>query len=242
MAKPSLRTRPVSILDSGMVWSTWSSLRRIVLPVLALAATLAFLPAAPKAAEKWVERTDCKLADDRFADGDSFALKWKDENGKEVERTYRLYGVDCPESDAADKVLEKRIQEQMDVFGTDRGPVLKFGKEAARFTERALKRGKVRIMTRGKLGQEVPKHPGRPQRRYAMVEVMDESGKPRWLHELLLENGLARAYGEEVAWPPKEEERHGEKAAAQDFRKTLDNLERLARSRKAGIWGAKTGA
>ena len=236
---------PLGLSPAGKPFSHSRPIMRFLAPLFRwiLVVSAAWLPtgrceAAPKAAEKWIERIDCRLADDRFADGDSFALKWKDEKGKEVERTYRLYGVDCPESDASDKVLEKRIQDQMEVFGTDRGTVLKFGKEAARFTERALKRGKVRIMTHGKLGEEVPKHPGRPQRRYAMVEVLDENGKPRWLHELLLENGLARAYGENVAWPPKEEERHGEKAAAQDFRKTLDNTERLARSRKAGIWGA----
>ncbi len=209
--------------------------------ITALVALLAAgsLRAEPRAAEKWVERTGCRLADDRFADGDSFGLEWRDTKGGDVKRTYRLYGVDCPESDAGDKVLERRIQEQMDAFGTDRPTLLRFGREAARFSARLLRNGKVRILTRGALGQEVPKQSGRPQRRYAMVEVIDATGKPRWLHELLLEAGLARAYGEPVAWPPKEEDRHGGKAAAQDFRRELDNLERLARSRKAGIWGAE---
>ena len=197
------------------------------------------LQAGPRAAEKWVERADCRLADDRFADGDSFGLEWKDAKGDKVKRTYRLYGVDCPESDVGDRMLERRIQEQMEAFGTDRPTLLRFGKEAARFSTRMLRNGKVRILTRGALGQEVPKQSGRPQRRYAMVEVIDAKGKPRWLHELLLEAGLARAYGEPVAWPPKEEDRQGAKAAAQDFRRELDNLERLARSRKAGIWGAE---
>lgn len=192
--------------------------------------------AAPKADGKWVERTDCKLVEDRFADGDSFVLEWQDEQGKRVERTYRLYGADCPESDGNDKALKARIAEQAKEFGTDEKTLLKAGKEAAEFTRRALRRGKVRILTRGVLGQEVPKQKGRAQRRYAMVEVLDEQHKPRWLHELLLERGLARAHGQSAAWPPEEEARHGAEAAEREFAKGLKRLEDRARHGKTGIW------
>jgi endonuclease YncB( thermonuclease family) len=197
--------------------------------------------AADKAADKWVEQKIGKLSEERQADGDSFAFEIEGSTGKTVLRSFRLYGVDSPESDAGDKVLSKRITEQAEHFGVDPKQVPKFGKEAARFTERLLKRGKVRLLTRGKLGQKTEKHPGRPQRYYAMIEVEGPDGKRRWLHELLLENGFARAYGKPAPWPMQEEDRHGEKAACDEFEKTNERLEKAAKRNKAGIWGASGG-
>lgn len=203
-------------------------------------ACLLVLPAAAaeKAADKWVEQKVVELSDERQADGDSFAFEIEGPSGKPVLRSFRLYGVDCPESDAGDKVLSKRITEQAEHFGVEAKEVPKFGKEAARFTERLLKRGKVRLLTRGKLGQKTEKHPGRPQRYYAMIEVEGPDGKRRWLHEILLENGLARAYGRPAPWPVQEEDRHGEKAACDEFEKSNERLEKAAKRAKAGIWGA----
>lgn len=211
----------------------------LALVALAFAVSSPAARAAAKAEERWVERGDCKLVEGRFADGDSFVLEWRDEKGKTTTRTYRLYGVDCPESDGKDRAVQSRIAEQTEAFGIDRATLLDFGKQAARFTGRALKRGKVRLFTRGSLGQEVPKHAGRAQRRYALLEVLDEQGKPRWLHELLLENGLARARGQPAAWPPSEEDRHGREAAEREFAKQLERLETRARQAKAGVWAEK---
>ena len=215
-------------------------------PALLCCALLAFvhlLPvsAADKAVDKWVEQKIGNLSEERQADGDSFAFEIEGSTGKTVLRSFRLYGVDCPESDSGDKVLSKRITEQAEHFGVDPKQVPKFGKEAARFTEKLLKRGKVRLLTRGKLGQKTEKHPGRPQRYYAMIEVEGLDGKRRWLHEILLETGLARAYGRPAPWPMQEEDRHGEKAACDEFEKANERLEKAAKRAKAGIWGAARG-
>ncbi|MDA0768580.1 MAG: thermonuclease family protein [Verrucomicrobia bacterium] len=205
------------MIDVGKQW---------VVVILAAAALGAEAWGGGKAGDKWFEHEDCKLMQGKFQDGDSFVLEWKDEKGGKTERTYRLYGVDCPESDGDDGRIKKRIEEQAKHWKADRDAVLAAGKEASKFTAKLLKRGKVRILTRGVLGQEVPKQAGRPQRRYALVEVLDDDGKPRWLHELLLEAGLARAYGKPAAWPPQEEDRHGEEAAERDFAKKLKRMER----------------
>ena len=73
-----------------------------------------------------------------------------------------------------------------------------------------------------------------------MVEVTAPDGERRMLHELLVENGHARAYGTPAAWPPKEEDRHGEEAAKRKFREELKKLEEKAKRAGLGAW-AKPG-
>ena len=191
---------------------------------------------AGKSEEKWVEQKDAKLSDERQSDGDSFGMEIKSAKGNPLLRTYRLYGVDCPESDERDKVLDQRRGEQAAWFDCDPKEITRLGKEAADFTEKLLKHGKPKILTRGKMGTKAEKSPGRPQRYYALVEVTAKDGKRRWLHELLLENGLARAYGMPAPWPPEEEDRHGAKEAEEEFRKHLEKLEKAAKRQGLGVW------
>jgi endonuclease YncB( thermonuclease family) len=195
--------------------------------------------AAGKAEAKWVEQKDAKLSDARQADGDSFGMEIKNAKGNPLLRTFRLYGVDCPESNDKDKVLDQRRGEQAAWFDCDPKQISALGKEAANFTEKLLKHGKPKILTRGKIGKKAEKSPGRPQRYYALVEVTAGDGKRRWLHELLLENGLARAYGVPAAWPPEEEDRHGVKEAEEEFGKHLDRLEKTANRQGLGVWKKK---
>jgi endonuclease YncB( thermonuclease family) len=195
--------------------------------------------AAGKSEAKWVEQAGAKLSDARQADGDSFGIELKSAKGNPLLRTYRLYGVDCPESDSRDKVLDRRRAEQSKWFGCDAKEIPALGKAAAAFTEKLLKHGKPRILTRGKMGKKAEKSPGRPQRYYALVEVTAADGQRRWLHELLLEAGLARAYGVPAPWPPEEEDRHGEKAAEEDFKKHLERLEKAAKRAQLGVWQKK---
>lgn len=189
-----------------------------------------------KAAEKWVEHDEVELAEERQTDGDSFGMWIKTPKGNRTLRTYRLYGVDSPESDAKDRVLAGRIAEQAKWFGCKPEEIPAMGKKAAAFTEKLLRRGKPRIITRGVFGQKVDKSPGRNQRYYALVEVTAADGKRRMLHELLLEAGYARAYGTPAAWPPEEEDRRGEKEACERFMEDLKRLERAAKREKAGVW------
>ena len=189
-----------------------------------------------KAADQWVEHKDAKFSNKRQADGDSFAMEIKTPKGNPTVRTYRLYGVDCPETDGKDAMLDDRIKEQAAHFGCKPEEIPALGKDAAAFTEKLLKKGKPVLRTRGKMGQKTEKNPGRPQRYYALVEVTAKDGKRRMLHELLLEAGLARAHGKPAAWPPEQEDRHGEKAAGGKFMKDLERLERKARAAGAGAW------
>lgn len=169
-------------------------------------------------------------------DGDSFGMEFMSAKGRKILRTYRLYGTDCPESDAKDKQLEGRIREQAEYFNRLPEEIPLLGKEAAGFTRKLLAGGKPRLWTRGGLGQEVPKAANRPQRYYALVEVTAPDGSRRWLHELLLEAGLARAHGQPAARPPELEDRQGVKEAEERFMKQLETLERKARRDGLGVW------
>ena len=216
-------------------------INRLPMKVVAVALAL-FSVCAPealakgKAASKWVEHTDCKFTRKRQADGDSFAMEVKTPQGNSTVRTYRLYGVDCPETDVKDALLDARIKEQAAHFDCKPEEIPALGKEAAAFTEKLLRRGKPLVITRGKMGQKAEKNSGRPQRYYALVEVTAPDGKRRMLHELLLEAGLARAHGKPAAWPPEQEDRRGEKEAGRKFMKDLERLERNARLAKEGAW------
>lgn len=193
--------------------------------------------AAPKgkAAEKWVEQQVVTLAK-RQVDGDSFGITIKTPKGNPTDRTYRLYGVDCPESNAEDKVVENRIRDQAEYFGCKPEEIPGLGKTAAEFTEKLLNKGNPVIRTRGIYGKKVQKSPGRPQRYYALVEVTGPDGKRHWLHELLLEAGHGRAFGMAAPWPPEIETRHGEKVAEEKFMESLKRLEKTARRDGLGVW------
>ena len=92
------------------------------------------------------------------------------------------------------------------------------------------------MLTFGPMGEKVPKNKERQQRYYALIEVTDENGVRRWLHELLLEAGLARAYGEPAPWPEKALERGGDDKVREEFMKDLKKLENKAKRDGVGIW------
>ncbi|MFV1995508.1 MAG: thermonuclease family protein [Verrucomicrobiales bacterium] len=50
--------------------------------------------------------------------------------------------------------------------------------------------------------------------------------------EALIENGLARAYGMRVAWPPDS------RSDEDDFMRELERLESAAKRHRRGIWGS----
>lgn len=77
---------------------------------------------------------------------------------------------------------------------------------------------------------------GRPQRYYALIEVTHGNGQQRWLHELLLEAGLAWNHGEAAPWPEKDLQRNGEEKTRAEFMKDLKKLENRAKREKVEIW------
>lgn len=197
----------------------------------ALIAWFCIATAAIHAGEsKWTERTNLKLVADRFQDGDSFTLKGK---GRAKEITYRLYGVDCPESDGKDPALKKRIPEQAKEFKIRPEEILTWGKTATEFTKKLLIEGKPIAWTYGRDGEVAPGH---GDRIYAIVEVTAPDGKRRMLHELLLESGLARAFGERAPWPADTMKRLGKEKTRERFMSSLETLEHEAKRKHFGIW------
>lgn len=159
------------------------------------------------------ESYECQLVVDKYHDGDSFSGK------AQTGYTYiwRLYGADCPETDERQP---QRLEEQAKYFGVDVKTVLKWGREAADFTGKTLARG---------FTAHTQKHEARgassKNRYYAVILVKNQS-----LAELLISEGLARAYGMTVAFPPDknvDEER---------FMRNLRNLETRAKTARKGIW------
>jgi endonuclease YncB( thermonuclease family) len=203
-----------------------------ILAVLSLITTVA--AAKDKEPEEWVEQKKAEFLEIREADGDSFGMTVVP-NKNRVKRTYRLYGVDCPETDARGGLLAQRIADQAQHFGVKPEDIPAWGKKAAAFTLELLKNGKPLVRTLGPMGQEAPGDPDNPQRRYALIEVTAPDGSRRMLHELLIENGLARAHGKAAPWPERKRHR-GEKDARDLFMHDLERMEKKAKDSGLGLW------
>lgn len=198
---------------------------------LAAAALMALaIPAA--AADWWRSYGEVEFDDEQTYDGDSFHLKVP--VGK---RTYviRLYGVDCLETD--DRFADRNA-EQAKHFGIEEKDVEAWGKKAARQARDWLRKAKeIRLHVR-RSGKEKTRRSGRQEQRYyGIVELIGRDGESVVLHELLLEAGLARAYGMAAPWPPKDAGRHGEEKTEERFERELKRLEHKAKRDKKGIWG-----
>ncbi len=176
----------------------------------ALAVALAAMLAMNASAGQWETLRGCRMLQNESNDGDSFHVEHK---GKEY--IFRLYFVDCPESSMQ---VESRVAEQARDFGVSEDKILKGGKDAAEFTERAL-RGTFTVTTQFQNARGASKLP----RSYAMVETKD--GKD--LAALLAEAGLARAFGVKASAP-------GSRGMAY-----YERLEGRARRGGFGIFGGK---
>ena len=157
--------------------------------------------------------------DSRGNDGDSFRVRLSD--GRE--KVLRLYFVDAPESAVRTyrngETNEKRLDYQArDLGGLSRKRVLTIGQEA-----------KARV--RGLLAAETFQVATKEQevfdsgRIYAFVRVQ---GGEKYLHELLVEEGLVRIYTEGASLP--------EGTSRMEQEKRLRKLERVAREAGRGAW------
>jgi competence protein ComEA len=125
----------------------------------------------------------CTYVATDWADGDSFLVKLPD--GKE--QVFRLYYVDCIEQSVSDTSDKRRLREQSRYFGvTDYLTAVEHGRKAADFTAEALSRP----FTIHTAYADARGRSGKP-RFYAFVRTSEG----RDLGHLLLENGLARAFG-----------------------------------------------
>ena len=164
----------------------------------------------------------CVLVAARNNDGDSFMVRLPE--GRRAE--FRLYFVDAPESAfkryAGGETNHARIRGQAaELGGITPEQAVDVGRQAKEFTLELLEREPFTLFTRWD-------SPFQDQRYHALVELR-ERGKPRWLHELLVERGLARLKTKPADLP--------DGTPASRHREHLRDLERKARRAGAGAWG-----
>ena len=203
-----------------------------------LCAVLVGSTLAASAGDWWRTYEGVEFDDGQHFDGDSFHLKVK--SGKRIyDWVIRLYGVDCPETDNR---FPKQNEKQAEHFKVPEADIPKLGKEASALARKLLKDAReIRLHVRAAGKKKTRKAPGQKQRYYGIVELIDRAGKSVMLHERLLEEGQARAFGLSAPWPPKEAARLGEQKVEKGFERDLERLERAAKKQKRGIWGQPNG-
>jgi DNA uptake protein ComE-like DNA-binding protein len=165
----------------------------------------------PAHAQNWETLRACRLLENKSNDGDSFHVEYKG-----TEYIFRLYFADTPESESDSRVVD-RIADQAAHFGVTEEESMKWGKTAKDFTEKILSKP-FTVVTRFQKAMGASKL----QRFYAVI--LPEGGNTD-LAEILVEAGLARAFGQ-VANTPR-----GKVMA--DYKR----MEKVAKSRKMGAYG-----
>ena len=164
----------------------------------------------------WEKLEGCRLMKDRYGDGDSFHVSHK---GKEY--IFRLYFADAPESNN-EKMF--RVKSQAKYFGVTEEQVIEWGHKATTYTWDFLQQQPFTIYTQwldAKGSSALP--------RYFAVLITKESKN---LSELLVEKGLARAYGAAADVPRL--------LKANEFHLRLSELQNKAIKKKIGIWAVST--
>ena len=161
-------------------------------------------------AKSWRTYENCKLIPNPFNDGDSFHVK----AGKR-HYIFRLYFVDCPETDMQ---IPERVTDQAAYWDIDEDRAMELGKEAKEFTREFLKKG-FTVHTR----MEDARGNSKMSREFAMIEVGDT-----FLSEALVENGLARIYGNRNKLPDGRSDRK--------YLAVLARAEREAKRKRLGGW------
>jgi endonuclease YncB( thermonuclease family) len=182
----------------------------------AFIALLALLPAATLChsaeTKAWTTLEACRYVPDKSNDGDSFLVQC----GRE--RFFvRLYFVDAPESDVS---FPDRVRQQYEYFGVTAHELARAGAKARDYVQAVLQRPFV-IHTKKTFAQGRSKH----TRYYGLVQV-----DGRYLHQVLVSEGLARNKGSRLGLPS------GETARAHAQR--LQSIEDHARLQRRGIWAS----
>lgn len=181
--------------------------------------------AASVSAKEWFIYDRCELVDGEYYDGDSFSVK------PLTGYTYlfRLYGVDCPETDDR---FESRLLEQGKDFEVEQADLMKWGEKAAEFT-RAFLQKPFRVYT-----QKIKADGASGKSRYYAIIVNDEGQR---LDEALVSAGLARAHGMGAEWDEPMWEgklaNFPRRMTSRRYLSSLRVLEKRAKREKVGIWG-----
>jgi endonuclease YncB( thermonuclease family) len=163
----------------------------------------------------WERLDNCRLVPGEYMDGDSFHVL---HNGKN--HIFRLYFVDCPETDAS---FPKRIQDQMEDFGlANEAAVLKAGEQAKEFTKKKLS-APFTVLTKW----EDARGNSRQSRYYAVILKGTKN-----LAEELASAGMARAYGMPADYPNA--------TRGKQFRDSLRRLQATAIREKRGAFAGTT--
>lgn len=176
-----------------------------------------------KKTDRYEMYENCTLAEARNNDGDSFLVRLPDGRTEE----FRLYFVDTPETDFKTypdgRNNHERIRQQAAEMADGITPeqAVEIGKRGRKFTLELLASRPFTLYTEWD-------SPFRDNRYHAHIQVL-QKGKPRWLHQLLIEKGLARIKTKPAdlpnGIPAHQEEEH------------LRALERFAERSDAGAWG-----
>jgi len=178
--------------------------------------------AAP--ANELVAIEGCTLVSAEWADGDSFRVR----TPQGEEHTVRLYGVDCLEHHVTDETAARRLRSQRRYFGiaeagTDTAASIEFAKRLA---------SEATAATRHALAHPFTVHTsyadGRGDARFKRIYVFVTDGQGRDLAEVLVSQGLARAYGVVRGTPAGD--------SGDEYRERLGDLELQAASRRLGVW------
>ena len=157
----------------------------------------------------WRTLEGCELISNKSNDGDSFNVRHQGEK-----YIFRLYLVDAPETSLRYK---ERVKEQMEAFGLDQAKVLQAGQLASEFTAKALEKP-FQVVT----CFEDARGESEMKRYFAVVRP---AAQKKDLGMLLVEAGLARAYGKTTDAPNA------------PSMSAMQQQEERARKAKAGIFG-----
>jgi len=161
---------------------------------------------------------NAKLDTSGYFDGDSYTIRGDD--GKQY--VFRLYMVDCPESDTS---LKSRIDEQAAFWRTHPSDIIKYGKKSTQAVEKLLRGKSLTVYTRW----ADARGGGRHRRYFAYIEVDGE-----FVSEILVRDGWARSYGQ-IAHRP-------DGKSSDSVRNLYDRLSNQARASRKGAWAGKTKA
>lgn len=216
----------VLILIAGVV--LWALEQRKEAPLSPKPGTRETAPASPAPREKSAREgnyevfRNCTLAEDRTNDGDSFRILLPD-GRKEI---FRLYFVDTPESAfksyANGENNHDRIRDQAGYFDISPEKAVEIGAQGKKFALNLLSSSPFTIYTRwdDPFGD----------RRYHAFVLVHSGGKQRWLHELLVEKGLARLKTKPAELP--------DGTSVADHRRHLEQLRAAAEKSGTGAWSA----